>query len=85
MATSAKKSDKKIDFEANIAALQELVEKMKRGDFTLEDSVAQFEKGMALAKSCQEALRSAEMKVSKLVKTIDGQHSLAPMEQPEQD
>ncbi|MGR8949412.1 MAG: exodeoxyribonuclease VII small subunit [Gammaproteobacteria bacterium] len=85
MATSAKKPDKKIDFEANIAALQELVEKMERGDFTLEESVAQFEKGMALAKSCQEALRSAEMKVSKLVKTIDGQQALAPMEQPQDD
>ncbi len=89
MATSAKssskKSDKKLDFEASIAALQELVEKMERGEYTLEESVAQFERGMALAKACQEALKTAEMKVSKLVSGSDGEQSLSPMELPDDE
>ena len=76
MTTRPKKPGKKLDFEANIAALQELVEKMERGDFTLEESVAQFERGMALAKNCQEALRAAEVKVSKLMTHTDGEQSL---------
>ena len=81
--SSAKKSEKKLDFEANIAALQELVEKMERGEFTLEESVAQFERGMALAKSCQEALKTAELKVNKLITNADGEQSLNPMELPD--
>lgn len=81
--SSAKKSEKKLDFEANIAALQELVEKMERGEFTLEESVAQFERGMALAKSCQEALKTAELKVNKLISNADGEHSLQSMELPD--
>ncbi len=89
MATSAKSSskkpDKKLDFEASIAALQELVEKMERGEYTLEESVAQFERGMALAKACQEALKTAELKVSKLVSDSDGEQPLSPMELPDDD
>ena len=81
--SSAKKTEKKLDFEANIAALQELVEKMERGEFTLEESVAQFERGMALAKSCQEALKNAELKVNKLISNADGETSLQPMELPD--
>ena len=76
MATRAKKPAKKIDFEANIAALQELVEKMERGDFTLEQSVTEFERGMALAKTCQQALREAELKVSKLMTNADGEQTV---------
>ncbi|MEM7469433.1 MAG: exodeoxyribonuclease VII small subunit, partial [Pseudomonadota bacterium] len=78
MASATKKTAKKIDFEANISALQDLVEKMERGDFTLEESVQQFERGMALAKNCQEALRNAELKVSKLMKDAEGTETLVP-------
>lgn len=75
---------KKIDFESSISALQELVEKMERGEFTLEESVAQFEHGMALAKSCQQALRDAEVKVSKLTKAAEGA-LLQPLDNEETD
>ena len=76
---------KKIDFEANIAALQELVEKMERGDFTLEESVTQFEHGMALAKNCQLALREAEVKVSTLMKSAQGGEKLVPLDGSDKD
>ncbi len=75
---------KKIDFEASISALQELVEKMERGEFTLEESVAQFEHGMALAKSCQQALKEAEIKVNKLTKAAEGAR-LQPLDGEETD
>ena len=85
LTTRQKKTEKKLDFEANIAALQELVEKMERGDFTLEESVAQFERGMALAKNCQEALRAAEVKVSKLMTQPDGEQSLEAVPPPDDE
>jgi len=76
---------KKIDFEANISALQELVEKMERGDFTLEESVTQFEHGMTLAKNCQLALREAEVKVSQLMKSAQGDEKLVALDEPDTD
>ena len=85
MTTRSKKNTEQLDFEANISALQELVEKMERGDFTLEESVAQFERGMTLAKNCQNALRAAEVKVSKLMTIEPGEQQLEAVEAPAED
>ena len=68
----------KINFESSIQALEELVEKMEAGEFTLEESVKQFERGIALAKSCQTALRDAEQKVLKLTTDRSGDETLSP-------
>ena len=46
--------------------LETLVVKMEQGEFTLEESIKQFEHGIQLARSCQQALRAAEQKVLKL-------------------
>ncbi len=46
--------------------LETLVEKMEQGEFTLEESIKQFERGIELARGCQQALRVAEQKVMKL-------------------
>ena len=53
----------KIDFEKSLKELEELVEKMEAGNLSLEDSLKYFEKGVALTKSCQQALTEAEHKV----------------------
>ncbi|MBX9608693.1 MAG: exodeoxyribonuclease VII small subunit [Gammaproteobacteria bacterium] len=55
-----------IDFEAAMGELETLVERMEQGEFSLEDSIRQFERGMQLARQCQRALRAAEQKVLKL-------------------
>ena len=70
----ATKQSKAIDFEAEIAELENLVEAMEQGDFTLEESIKQFERGITLAKNCQKALRAAEQKVQKLVGTGESEH-----------
>ncbi len=49
--------------------LETLVEKMEHGEFSLEESIQQFERGMALTRSCQRALSEAEQKVSQLTGT----------------
>ena len=46
--------------------LDALVEKMEKGEFSLEESIKQFERGIELARNCQQALRVAEQKVLKL-------------------
>jgi exodeoxyribonuclease VII small subunit len=65
--TAKKKSDK-IDFEASMAELEQLVETMEHGDISLEDSLKQFERGIVLTRNCQKALLEAEQKVQILTK-----------------
>ena len=48
--------------------LEKLVENMEEGDMSLEDSMKQFERGVALTRSCQQALAEAEQKVQILLK-----------------
>ena len=55
-----------LDFEAALAELEQLVDKMEAGDMTLEASLAAFERGVKLTRQCQAALRNAELKVKQL-------------------
>ena len=55
------------NFEKSLADLEDLVESMEQGDLSLEEALKSFEKGIALAAGCQQALQQAEQKVSQLV------------------
>ena len=61
------KKDEKFDFEKALKELEKLVENMEEGDMSLEDSMKQFERGVALTRSCQKALAEAEQKVQILL------------------
>lgn len=56
------------EFEKSLAELEALVERMEGGELTLEESLAQFERGIRLSRNCQKALREAELKVETLQK-----------------
>lgn len=59
-------SKKKTDtpsFEQSLSELEALVERMESGELSLEDSLSAFERGIALTRSCQQALQAAEQKV----------------------
>lgn len=71
----AKKSVDTFNFEAALAELNALVEKMELGGLSLEESLKSFEKGVALTRQCQQALQSAEQKVQILLEK-NGQTSL---------
>lgn len=55
-------------FENYLLELEELVERMEQGDQTLEQSLKDFERGVALTKVCEKALVHAEQRVEQLVK-----------------
>ena len=57
-----------LNFEANLGELERLVERMERGDLSLEDSLKQFEQGIQLVRACQQALQTAEQKVQILMR-----------------
>jgi exodeoxyribonuclease VII small subunit len=51
------------DFEQSLDQLEKLVEKMEHGDMSLEESLGAYERGVALYRSCQQALEQAELRV----------------------
>jgi len=59
----AKSKSGELDFEAAMAELEALVQRLEQGDLPLEDMLRQFERGVALTRRCQGALREAEQKV----------------------
>lgn len=54
---------KVIHFEQSITELEEIVRQLEKGELTLEDSLKQFEKGIGLARRCQNVLNQAEQKI----------------------
>jgi len=56
------------DFESAMRELETLVERLEGGDLPLEESLAVFERGVLLSRTCQTALKDAEQKVEILLK-----------------
>ena len=66
----SKKSTKKTDnlnFEASMLELEKLVDRMEQGEQSLEDSLKDFERGIALTRSCQKSLQQTEQKIQQLI------------------
>lgn len=61
-----------VDFEAALAELEGLVERMERGELSLDDSLGAFERGIHLTRTCQRALADAEQRVRVLLEREDG-------------
>lgn len=63
----AKKSTQQPTLEASLEEVTQLIDKMEHGELTLEQSLAQFERGVILIKHCQKMLEEAEQKVQLLI------------------
>ncbi|MGD1994506.1 MAG: exodeoxyribonuclease VII small subunit [Anaerolineae bacterium] len=68
-----------LSFEAAFAELEETVRKLEAGGLSLEESLALYERGQALAAYCSAELDQAELKVRQL--TPEGQ--LVDFESPD--
>ena len=64
----AAKQEEKRTFEENLAGLQEIVNRLERGDIALEESVALYEEGMRYAQAMNGQLKKAAGKVTALEK-----------------
>jgi exodeoxyribonuclease VII small subunit len=58
----------KLTFEQAIGQLKEIVNKIEQGEIPLQDSLDQYEKGMALIKHCRDILQKAEKRIEKISK-----------------
>ena len=69
------KSDVKTDnktFEEAIIELEQIVNNLERGELTLEESIAGFQKGIELSKLCSSKLDEAEKKIGILLQDDNG-------------
>ena len=72
------------DFEAALAELEKIVEKMEAGDQSLEESLKSFQRGIELARACQQGLKQAEQQVEKLIQQ-NGEVVTEPFTDPARD
>jgi exodeoxyribonuclease VII small subunit len=73
------KTEKLPDFEKALEELEALVEQLESGDLTLDQSLAQFKRGVELTRHCQGVLDEAQQVVLKLMDT-DDETSAAPFD-----
>jgi exodeoxyribonuclease VII small subunit len=66
------------DFEQAMKALETIVDELEQGDLTLEQSLAAFERGIGLSRTCQQALDAAEQRVRILTEGAGGGVELEP-------
>jgi exodeoxyribonuclease VII small subunit len=59
-------------FEDRLTALEAVVERLERGELTLDESVRLFEEGVKLSAACKAELEKAEGRVQVLVETKGG-------------
>jgi exodeoxyribonuclease VII small subunit len=73
------------DFEAALAELESIVQRLEQGELSLEESLRQFERGVVLTRSCQKALQQAEQKIRVLSKAAGGELVEQDFDAPAQD
>jgi exodeoxyribonuclease VII small subunit len=76
--TKLQKTDNLPDFEKSLVELEALVAKLEQGDVPLEEALKTFERGVALTRQCQAALRTAQQKVEVLL-ARNGEETIEPL------
>lgn len=56
----------KMSFKQAIESLTDIVDKVEAGDISVESSLNQYEKGMAIIKHCRGILQDAETKIKEI-------------------
>ena len=65
-------------FEESLKKLESIVDKLEKGDLSLEDSLNLFEEGVGLSAACKKELEEADGKVQILIKQRDGSLKAEP-------
>ena len=72
------------DFEKHLTQLETVVERLERGDLSLDESVRLFEEGMKLSQACKQELEQAEGRVQVLIEGKGGKMQITDMEKDEE-
>ena len=60
-------------FEAAVQKLDEIVQKLEKGELPLEESLVLYEKGIGLSRLCHGKLEEAEGRIELLMKSASGE------------
>ena len=63
----------KKNFEKSLSELEEIVEKLERGEMSLDESIEIFQKGVTLSKDLSKMLDEIEKKITLLVENEKGE------------
>lgn len=66
-------------FEEALAELEALVRRLEQGELSLEDSLAAFERGMALVRQLGTRLDDVSQRVEVLLRAADGSLATRPL------
>ena len=69
---------KDMSFEAALAELQAVLDKLEAGKAPLEDALSLYERGMELVKICNGRLDTAEQRVNAVFSDANGESTLRP-------
>lgn len=61
--------EKELSFEEAYRELEETVRQLEDGDLTLAQAIQLYERGMGLARQCQEALDAAQLQIEQMALT----------------
>ena len=70
-------------FEDALSELEGLVQRLEKGELPLEDSLAAFERGMALVRQLGDRLTQVEQRVEVLLRSETGKLLLRPLRDDE--
>ncbi len=70
--TSVAPAPADLSFEDALARLEAIVSRLESGQAPLEESISLYEEGAALKAHCEARLRSAQLRVEKIVVGSDG-------------
>ena len=62
----------KLSFEKALGELEEIVRALESGNAPLEESIEQYERGIALKTHCEKKLAEARLKIEKITLSPDG-------------
>ncbi len=72
-------------FEKDLERLEEIVAGLEEGGLPLEESLKQFEEGVALVRQCEKTLKAAERKIDMLVRGESGELEAVPFDEADED
>ena len=78
-----KPDTERVQFEDALRDLEQTVQRLESGEMSLEDSLAAFERGVALVRLLNDKLAAVERKIEVLMRDADGKLRTRPLETEE--
>jgi len=72
-------------YEQQLQQLETLIKQLENGDLSLDQALAAYEQGITLIRACQQQLEQAEQRIQLLAQDDNGEETLIPFTDPEDD